>query len=86
MYRSTEIPGDGFLDLQEKPEKLYRLLRSVDYGKSGIFPPLQTEVSGERAEILRYRKIASEKRQEGADMLYLPFGEGQLLKIKYHML
>lgn len=86
MYRSTEIPGDGFLDLQEKPEKLYRLLRSVDYGKSGIFPPLQTEVSGARAEILRYRKIAPEKRQEGADMLYLPFADGQLLKIKYRML
>lgn len=83
MYRSTEIPGDGFLNLEEEPEKLYRLLRSVDYGKSGIFPPLQTEVAGARAEILRYRKIAPEKRKEEADMLYLPLADGNLLKIKY---
>lgn len=86
MYRSTEIPGDGFLNLEEEPEKLYRLLRSVDYGKSGIFPPLQTEVAGARAEILRYRKIAPEKKKEEADMLYLPLADGQLLKIKYRML
>ena len=83
MYRSTEIPGDGFLNLAEEPEKLYRLLRSVDYGKSGIFPPLQTEIAGVRAEILRYRKIAPEKRKEEADMLYLPLADGNLLKIKY---
>lgn len=86
MYRSSEVPGDGFLDFNEPPEKLYRLLRSVDYGKSGIFPLLQTEITGMRAEILRYRKIAPEKRQEGADVLYLPLADGQLLKIKYRML
>lgn len=86
MYRSTEIPGDGFLNLEEEPEKLYRLLRSVDYGKSGIFPPLQTEVAGARAEVLRYRKIAPGKRKEEKDMLYLPLADGTLLKIKYRML
>ena len=86
MYRSSEIPGGGILDLSEPPEKLYRLLRSVDYGKSGIFPPLQMEVSGARAEVLRYRKVAPEKRQEGAAMMYLPFADGSLLKIKYRAL
>ncbi len=86
MYRSTEMPGDGFFDLNEPPEKLYRLLRSVDYGKMGIFPPLQMEVAGKRAEVLRYRKIAPEKRTEGADMLYVPFADGTLLKIKYRLL
>lgn len=86
LYRSGEIPGDGFLNLEEGTEKLYRLLRSVDYGKSGIFPPLQTEIAGVRAEVLRYRKIAPEKRKEEADMLYLPFADGDLLKIKYRSL
>lgn len=86
MYRSFEIPGDGFLDLSEPAEKAYRLLRSVDYGKSGIFPPLQTETEGVRAEVLRYRKIGPEKRQEGADLLYLPLPDGDLLKIKYRPL
>lgn len=84
MYRSTQVPGEGFLDLREEPEKLYRLLRSVDYGKSGIFPPLQTEVGGARAEVLRYRKVAPEKRKDEENMVYLPLPDGNLLKIKYN--
>ncbi|MDE6320496.1 MAG: hypothetical protein K2M22_12500, partial [Lachnospiraceae bacterium] len=85
MYRSTQVPGDGFLDLEKKPEELYRLLRSVDYGKSDIFPPLQTLVDGARAEVLRYRKIASEKRKDEENMLYLSLADGDLLKIKYRL-
>lgn len=86
MYRSTEKPGEGFVDLGEEPEKIYRLLRSVDYGKTGVFPPLQTRVDGRAAEILRYRRITPEKKKEEPDMLYLPFADGSFLKIKYHML
>lgn len=86
MYRSTEMPGEGFLDLQEEPEKIYRLLRSVDYGKTGVFPPLQTEVKGARAEVLRYRKVLPEKKKEEAGTLYLPLADGNLLKIKYRLL
>lgn len=86
MYRSTEIPGEGFLDLEEEPEKLYRLLRSVDYGKTGVFPPLQTMVEGKKAEILRYRIISPEKKKDEKNMLYLPLVDGSLLKIKYNIL
>lgn len=82
MYRSTEMPGEGFLDLTQEPELIYRLLRSVDYGKTGVFPPLRTVVDGEQAEILRYRKIPPEKKKEEDGMLYLPLGDGNLLKIK----
>ena len=85
MYRSTQMPGDGFLDLKKEPEELYRLLRSVDYGKSDIFPPLQTLVDGVQAEVLRYRKIAPEKRKDEENMLYLPLVDGDLLKIKYRL-
>ena len=85
MYRSTQIPGDGFLDLEKEPEELYRLLRSVDYGKSDIFPPLQTQVDGVQAEVLRYRKISPEKQKEEENMLYLPLVDGDLLKIKYRL-
>lgn len=86
MYRSAQIPGDGFLDPEKEPEELYRLLRSVDYGKSDIFPPLQTLVNGARAEVLRYRKIAPEKRKDEENMLYLSLADGNLLKIKYRLL
>ncbi|MBD5517787.1 MAG: hypothetical protein HDR07_04610 [Lachnospiraceae bacterium] len=85
MYRSTQVPGDGFLDLKKEPEELYRLLRSVDYGKNDIFPPLQTLVDGTRAEVLRYRKIAPEKRKDEENMLYLSLADGDLLKIKYRL-
>ncbi|MDE7231905.1 MAG: hypothetical protein K2N37_02355, partial [Lachnospiraceae bacterium] len=86
MYRSTQVPGDGFLDLEKEPEELYRLLRSVDYGKSDIFSPLQMMVDGARAEVLRYRKISPEKRKDEENMLYLSLAGGDLLKIKYRLL
>lgn len=57
MYRSYEVPGNGFFEMTQEPESIYRLLRSMDYGKNGVFPPAQTVIDGERAEILRYRKV-----------------------------
>lgn len=86
MYRSKEIPGDGFLDIAGDAEAAYRLLRSVDYGKSEIFPPLRLLMEGREAVVVRYRKIAPEKREEGEALIYLPLGSGDLLKIKYRVL
>lgn len=86
MYLSKEIPGDGFLDLAGEPEAAYRLLRSVDYGKSEIFPPLRLSVAGREAVVARYRKVAPEKREEGENLLFLPLRDGNFLKIKYRML
>ncbi len=83
MYRSYEVPGEGFFTLDQEPEAIYRLLRSVDYGKNDIFPHLQTVVDGKRAEVIRYRKIVSEKKKDEANVVYLPLGEKYLLKIKY---
>lgn len=82
MYRAKEIPADGFCDLTNPPEEIYRLLRSVDYGKNEIFPPLRTVLEGREAEILRYRRILPDKRKDGDGMLHLPLENGDLLKIK----
>ncbi|MDE5933357.1 MAG: hypothetical protein K2H40_12895 [Lachnospiraceae bacterium] len=84
MYRSYEVPADGFFEMTQAPEDIYRLLRSVDYGKSGIFPPVQTTIDGKRAEILRYRKIVGKKQEEG--FVYLPLAGDALLKMKYRFL
>lgn len=86
MYLSKEIPGDGFLDCNGDTEAAYRLLRSVDYGKSEIFPPLRLTVQGTEAVVVRYRKVAAKKREAGENLLYLPFSDGALLKIKYRPL
>lgn len=83
MYRSYEVPGEGVFALDEEPTAIYRLLRSVDYGKSAIFPPLRTVVDGVQAEVVRYRKIVPEKKKDEEHVLYLPLGEAHLLKIKY---
>lgn len=82
MYRSYEVPADGFFELTDSPVDIYRLLRSVDYGKNDIFPLMRTMIDGKEAEILRYRKITPDKRKEEEGFLYLPLEEG-LLKMKY---
>lgn len=85
MYRSYEVPADGFIELTDNPEDIYRLLRSVDYGKNDIFPPIKTIIEGQRAEILRYRKVSWDKRKEGEGLLYLPLDTDMLLKLKYRL-
>ena len=83
MYRSYEVPADGFFELTDKPADIYLLLRSVDYGKNDIFPRMRTVIDGREAEILRYRKIPTDKRKEEDGFLYLPLGMDALLKLKY---
>ena len=85
MYRSYEMPAKGFFQLTDRPEDIYRLLRSVDYGKNDIFPPTRTVIVGREAEILRYRKITQYKRKDEEGFLNLPLDEA-LLKIKYRYL
>ncbi|MDE6386328.1 MAG: hypothetical protein K2L82_00820 [Lachnospiraceae bacterium] len=90
MYRSYEVPADGLFELTGKPEDIYRLLRSVDYGKNDIFPPMRTVIDGREVEILRYRKIPADKAgieqsggQEEKGFRYLPLRENTVLKLKY---
>lgn len=84
MYRSCEVPADGFFEITQDAEEIYRLLRSVDYGKNEIFPCMQTVIDGKRAEVLRYRKVNAEKYKEGGGegFLFLPLGENWMLKMK----
>lgn len=90
MYRSFEVPADGIFDIMWDAERIYRLLRSVDYGKTGIFPLMRTKIDGHLAEILRYRKIPAAKKPAMPDeevgvegFIYLPLGEDSVLKLKY---
>lgn len=83
MYRSYEVPSNGFFESTDRPENIYRLLRSVDYGKNDIFPPMHTMIDGKEAEILRYRKITPDKLKEEKGFLYLQLDDGNLLKMKF---
>lgn len=84
MYRSSEVPADGIFAMTDRPEDIYRLLRSLDYGKNEIFPPVRTRIDGREAEVLRYRRIPADKRRDGEGLFYLPLDKNSLLKIKYH--
>lgn len=88
MYRSHEVPADGFFEITQDTAAIYRLLRSVDYGKNDIFPRIQTVVDGKRAEVLRYRKASVEKSKDGAGegLLLLPLDGENVLKLKVRFL
>ena len=82
MYFSKMVPQEGVFSLDDKPEDIYRLLRSTDYGLNDIFPHMKTEYQGKRIEITRYRKIDAAKREDDG-AIYLPLGESAFLKLKY---
>lgn len=83
MYRSYEMPREGVFELTEPAEDIYRLLRSVDYGKNDIFPAMRTKVGEREVKVLRYRKVTPAQRKDGDGVVYLPLKDGCLLKIKY---
>lgn len=83
IYLSKEIPSGGKFELTESSEKIYRLLRSVDYGKNNIFPNLYTYYQGKKIEILRYRKIDKNEVERVNSFLYLPLEGDNILKMKY---
>ena len=91
MYRSYEVPADGVFALTQDAEEIYRLLRSTDYGKNDIFPPIQTVIEGKKAEVLRYRKIPADRVPEEMNapkdgFLYLPLDKESALKIKFKLI
>ena len=83
IYLSNEIPSNGVFDLNDSPLYIYRLLRSIDYGNSNIFPKPRTYYRGEEIEILRFRKIDKNLATSGDSILYLPLKDSNVLKMKY---
>lgn len=86
VYNSKEIPGNGKFNVTDEPQYIYRLLRSVDYGKTDLLPHMRTTYHGEEIEVLRYMKVNKEKVTEGRNLLYLPLDENIMLKLKYKRL
>lgn len=92
MYRSYEVPAEGFFSLTQDVADIYRLLRSTDYGKNDIFPPVCTLIEDKKAKILRYRKIPADRAPEETiqkmgeeGFLYFLLDKENVLKIKFKM-
>lgn len=83
MYNSKEVPGNGHFTMQDAPSDIYRLLRSVDYGKNAIFPVITATYNGQEVKIVRYKKIEKEKLIQEEGCLYLSLDETHMLRIKY---
>ena len=61
IYYSHEIPENGICSINMPPENIYRLLRSMDYGKNNVFPPARIILSdGSAATIKNYFKAPKE--------------------------
>lgn len=78
IYYSRELPGGGVCAAGDPPETIYRMLRAMDYGKNGIFPPVRLRLDdGREAAVLRYKKTEPERLKDGPERL-LDSGEKRL--------
>lgn len=72
IYYSWELPGGGMFEITDSVEIIYRMLRSMDYGKADIFPPVRVKLTnGREAEVLRYRKAPKKHLKDGQRVLFI---------------
>ena len=61
LYRSKELPNDGFIDFKWDFNKTYAFLRSMDYSGTNIMRLPRVDYKGNVYEIIKYRKIINDK-------------------------
>lgn len=83
IYKSQEVPGNGHFELNDDPAYIYRLLRSLDYGKNNIFPMATTTYRDSVIQIRRYQKIPKEQCANGPDRIFLDLDHAHCLMLKY---
>ena len=83
LYRSNEVPGNGYFNLDDSPAEIYRLLRALDYGKNDIFPLARTQKDGLNIQIRRYKKVSNTDIDERPDRIYIPYGSENQLMLRY---
>lgn len=55
VYRSYEVPNQGYLDLAWPTEKMSAFLRALDYGIAQIFPYPKMKLHGHIFSIVKYK-------------------------------
>lgn len=83
IYKSYEIPGGGSFELSDSPWDIYKLLRSMDYGKNAIFPQAVTTYNNEKIMIKRYKLIKKEEERVSSNAITIPYDEERNLFMKY---
>lgn len=85
-YMLKDIPQDGRFNIDDPPESIYRLLRATDMGGLRESIRITTELDGQTVEIIRYKKIPNDKKKDKENTIFLPFGSGEWLQLKYKIL
>ncbi len=83
IYKSSDKPGGCKFGENDSAEYIYRLLRAVDYGKYGIFPPVLSTYQGRHIKIVRYRKVSGDKIEEKEGRIHLPLEPGYFLRLSW---
>lgn len=86
MYKSKEVPQNAAFEPNDDGDSIYRLLRSLDYGKSDIFPAAHTVIDGKEATVLRYKAVAKDKAKKEDGYLLIDLSDGRVLQIKYRFI
>lgn len=54
LYKSNELPQDGFLDLSKNVHQIYSLLRAFDYGILNLIPKLKINIQNKEYIVCGY--------------------------------
>ena len=59
VYLSDILPENGYININDSYDNIYKLLRCFDYGKSRILPPLKIIHCNRKYCVKRYKKITN---------------------------
>ena len=83
MCYSKDIPGEGFFKLDDDPEYIYRLLRSIDLGKSHVFPAARFRHNNKDCVVVKYKKDVYKGYDIHPNWVYIRIDDEDCLRIKY---
>lgn len=83
VYFSNEMPQNGEFSLTDDADAIYRLLRSVDYGKSPVFPAVHFMYQGIMRRVKRYSIVDDDNTLPIPWALFLQMRDGRFVKIRY---
>jgi folate-dependent phosphoribosylglycinamide formyltransferase PurN len=83
MYYSWERPNEGEISLMDEPDRIYRLLRSYDYGIEDVIGKVKLIYMDKIYEVIKYsisdEVISTKETSFDGVYFYIPLGYKQLI-------
>lgn len=83
LYKAVDVPNDGIILVEDKPEHIYRLLRAMDYGQYRIFPMPRMIYGGREIFITGYELIDTRLETYQSNTMWLPYDDTRILVLRY---